>query len=554
MDLDDEIESKEEQTPWYRRDILKLLGGVTVGGSALGYYLQSGDRPPDGGNSSTSPDPDRVIDPRHSLTSQRTQDEYWTAPPGDLDPAEMRTGELGWSQKGRVGIKTDEGFAPLPVGSRAHPAPSIHARRLSNQCYASAYPGSDGGEQIQNAINDATSTMGQSTVIVDGPGTDSPGGPNQENVWALSSPLRIPSQTTLLLCDATLFLTADSNCPLLVNDDISGGNERIFIEGLGGVRFDGNNSAQQDKQFNDGIGLAFVNVDNFAIRNVSIGNTRRWMSLISGCSDGSMENLRYFLTSQSGGNHDGLKVHASENLYISNIRGNSGDDLLSLSTYENPGTIPGGAPHEGEVRFVEIENVKKTEGPFRIKFVTGYDSSPNQMQDIQLRGIRSSRAIVWETGFAPNPPEKGDVRGFIISHVNARFDSSSQSTLFRLAGVDDVILSDIKLYVTDRGGVKLLQTAGTMPMENIQIRGVIARAYDGGGWDALIRHGHDYASEIAVSDVMFDGGRLIRDEQRTKLAGSVSGINGSGLDSLVYTNGTGSSNIEFGNVFGVSQE
>lgn len=104
---------------------------------------------------------------------------------------------------------------------------------------AATYPGANGREKIQAAIDDRT---GEEAVTVLVPAA----GPDANGVWALDQALILPSNTTLLLDGSKLLLNTGANDNMIRNaNPFAGGTTNTKIAGRNGVHLDGHAGGQR---------------------------------------------------------------------------------------------------------------------------------------------------------------------------------------------------------------------------------------------------------------------------------------------------------------------
>ena len=136
---------------------------------------------------------------------------------------------------------------------------------------ASQFPGKTGGERIQAAID----SLGTSPKVIE----VGPEGPDRDGRWLLTKALILPSNTTLVLHGARLFMAANVSDNLLRNLHAESGDdsrdENIHILGLGGAELDGNavNQVRQTQVYKN-FGIAFHKVDKASIKGIALGPTQ----------------------------------------------------------------------------------------------------------------------------------------------------------------------------------------------------------------------------------------------------------------------------------------
>ena len=138
---------------------------------------------------------------------------------------------------------------------------------------ASQFPGKNGGERIQVALD----SMGTKPKVIH----VAPQGPDLDGRWVLTAAILIPSNTTLILHGARLFMADQVSDNMLRNLHAETGDERrdenIHILGLGGAELDGNAVNQvRQAQVCKNFGIAFHKVDKASIKGIAVGPTQAW--------------------------------------------------------------------------------------------------------------------------------------------------------------------------------------------------------------------------------------------------------------------------------------
>ena len=192
---------------------------------------------------------------------------------------------------------------------------------------ASQFPGKKGGERIQAAI-DALGTKPK--VIKVGPQ-----GPDLYGRWLLTKALILPSNTTLVLYGARLFMDDNVSDNLLRNLHAESGDdsrdENIHILGLGGAELDGNavNQVRQTQVYKN-FGIAFHKVNKASIKGIALGPTQAWGMGLENVYDLLIEGIRFQQDGQTQ-NQDGVHVCGpGSRICISNIVGTVADDAIAI--------------------------------------------------------------------------------------------------------------------------------------------------------------------------------------------------------------------------------
>ena len=135
---------------------------------------------------------------------------------------------------------------------------------------ASQFPGKNGGERIQAAID----SLGTRPKVID----VGPRGPDLDGRWFVTKAIIIPSNTTLIFHGSKLFMADKVSDNILRNFHADTGDSRrdenIHILGLGGAELDGNamNQVRQAQVYKN-FGIAFHKVDIASVKGLALGPT-----------------------------------------------------------------------------------------------------------------------------------------------------------------------------------------------------------------------------------------------------------------------------------------
>ena len=200
----------------------------------------------------------------------------------------------------------------------------MHNKVLLN---ASQFPGKNGGERIQAAID----SLGKYPKVIE----VGPQGPDLDGRWLLTRALILPSNTTLILYGARLFLADNISDNMLRNFHADTGDNRrdenIHILGVGGAELDGNavNQIRQAQVYRN-FGIAFHKVDNASIKGIALGPTQAWGMGLENVNDLLIESIRFRQDGKTE-NQDGVHVCGpGSRICISNILGTVADDAIAI--------------------------------------------------------------------------------------------------------------------------------------------------------------------------------------------------------------------------------
>jgi hypothetical protein len=138
---------------------------------------------------------------------------------------------------------------------------------------ASQFPGKNGGERIQAALD----SLGTKPKVID----VGPQGSDLDGRWLLTKAIVIPSNTTLVFHGSRLFMADKVSDNMIRNFHAETGDserdENIHILGLSGAELDGN-AVNQDRQahVHKNFGIAFHKVDKASIKGIVLGPTEGW--------------------------------------------------------------------------------------------------------------------------------------------------------------------------------------------------------------------------------------------------------------------------------------
>jgi glycosyl hydrolase family 28 len=192
---------------------------------------------------------------------------------------------------------------------------------------ASQFPGKNGGEQIQAAID----SLGSNPKVIN----IGPQGPDPDGRWLLTKAIILPSNTTLIFHGSRLLLADSVSDNMIRNFHAETGDssrdENIHLLGLGGAELDGNavNQVRQPHVYKN-FGIAFHKVDKASIKGIALGPTEGWGMGLENVNDLFIESIRF---QQDGKTHNQDGVHIcgpGSRVCISDILGTVADDAIAL--------------------------------------------------------------------------------------------------------------------------------------------------------------------------------------------------------------------------------
>ena len=192
---------------------------------------------------------------------------------------------------------------------------------------AGQFPGLNGGERIQAAID----SLGARPKVIE----VGPQGPDLDGRWLLTKALILPSNTTLVLHGARLFMADNVSDNLLRNFHADSGDdsrdENIHLLGLGGTELDGNavNQVRQAQVYKN-FGIAFHKVDKASIKGIALGPTQAWGMGLENVNDLLIESIRFQQDGKTE-NQDGVHVCGpGSRICVSDIVGTVADDAIAI--------------------------------------------------------------------------------------------------------------------------------------------------------------------------------------------------------------------------------
>ena len=168
--------------------------------------------------------------------------------------------------------------------------------------------------------------------------------------WIIDKSILLPSDVTVILDDCHLVLKKgvyenifrNKNMYTDISTKPEGKQRNIRIIGEGDAVLDGGegNDLTEATSMKDGRPsirfnnfILLHNVDGYVIENLSLVNLRWWAINQCCCTNGRLENLRFF-NGDLIRNQDGIDVRLGcSHIYINNITGRLGDDVIALSAF-----------------------------------------------------------------------------------------------------------------------------------------------------------------------------------------------------------------------------
>jgi len=305
--------------------------------------------------------------------------------------------------------------------------------------------------------------------------------------YIISSTLSIPSNTTLEIEPGTeIFLAADADTYMVCNANIADGiasyDSNIVI--IGG-RWNGNDINQTNGLYPNSQGHAFFidSVKHLTIRDLMIKDVKRFGIWVSNFENVTCENI-LFDTEK-----DGLDFYGGRDLYVNNIRGHTGDDMIALkiydysSFYQVPGDITdvtiknvqaydvdttdanaygcqslvamvGGADATGDgykYKNIYVSNLRGNVNTYPIRIFTGVVGAEfwidgqqyTNIEDMVIDKVNGETSTYPNVRFKPSFAENIIIRNIIIADSNAQAAAVEMGDTTTLSTYTDVRLENI---------------------------------------------------------------------------------------------------------------
>ena len=226
---------------------------------------------------------------------------------------------------------------------------------------ASQFPGRNGGERIQAAID----SLGIKPKVIE----VGPEGPDLDGRWSLRKAILVPSNTTLVFHGSRLFMADQVSDNMIRNlqaeTDDHRRDENIHILGLGGAELNGNAVNQvRHAQVYRNFGIALHKVDKASIKGIALGPTQAWGMGLENLNDLLIENIRFQQDGRTE-NQDGIHICGpGSRICISNIIGTVGDDAIAIDAgagaedYRGSARGAGGLLENVVVSNVSVKNLR----------------------------------------------------------------------------------------------------------------------------------------------------------------------------------------------------
>ena len=265
------------------------------------------------------------------------------------------------------------------------------------------FMGATDSESIQNAVNAAEKGPIRTVRI---PRVCARTGATE---WIIEKSILLPSDITIILDDCHLTLKKDvyenifrnKNMYTDLHNKMEGKQHGIRIIGVGDAILDGGegndlleSTSQKDGRpnirFNNFVLLH--NVDDYVLENFTCVNLRWWAIHQVCCTHGRLENLRFF-NGELIPNQDGIDVRMGcSDIYINNITGRLGDDVVALSAFAGS-TEREGYLVEGMQPDIHDITIKNVTAHTNYSLVALRNTDGSKMYRITIENIRDCGGI-----------------------------------------------------------------------------------------------------------------------------------------------------------------
>lgn len=147
----------------------------------------------------------------------------------------------------------------------------------------------------------------------------------------------------------------------------------------------GTDAGTDESQYGDwrGIGVLFANVDGFSIENIHIVDSHGWGISLEECANGTIEKICFnaCMSKMIDGlrnnieNQDGIDIrNGCHDIFISDISGRTGDDVIALTAIADQEYRPGGSLCSTHVMHNDWTKREKDIWNITIRNVTAYSN------------------------------------------------------------------------------------------------------------------------------------------------------------------------------------
>lgn len=269
---------------------------------------------------------------------------------------------------------------------------------------ASDFSGSNGGEMIQNAIDDLPSSGGVVLVGPEGPDdvSNSSGSVSDRRstqAWEFSSTVQHGSNVFVVLEGAYCFRTDDgAGVGLFHNSDQKSGNSNLGLLGAKGATIDGNSPNNSEEKAVDDNETAYIRCEDVAIGGLhhgglTIRNTLGWGAFLQNPTSGWIGNICGRMPARDSRNTI-MVSGGAQRTTIENVYGQHRDDMIAVQT--KVGNFGKGGTNTAEdvigvtIRNINGERVGSMSSNL-IRIFPSVDSSTSEQRS--MRGVSISQCL-----------------------------------------------------------------------------------------------------------------------------------------------------------------
>lgn len=451
-----------------RRDVLKAAGAGLLGGAIGGA-----------GSAGAASDTTRGTLDVGSQTANtyRISGNRFGGP--DSARPEL-TNELGSDDAGARFAADDTGAEYYWTGSAWDLLPSksesVQTGEINHTLVAEHFDGSDGGAQIQAALDKADSNTGVAEVIV------GPDGPDAGDIWEYSSALEIGDDTILTLVGCTIKEAAGADVNALRNKTAtgSGRNTNITVRGIGRPVIDGNAANATKTDTLDDLLLRWYKVDGLEVRGLKLKDNIGWLHRPEDVTDVVVKNIEIEQTADYS-NGDGFKVCGPfENVTLDTQFGVSSDDFCGFACDDpDPKWIDGSGGNGRDITFQNIQ--AEFQGRYNVTRLLseGYTVDDISISDVTADG---AAAVIRPFKSAGATVSASDFSGMTVTNVTA---TDATIGVYLNQPCEDITISDCVFDVNQTA----LQGNADSTHRNISISNVIAHGPGSGSGTRAIKTG-----------------------------------------------------------------
>ena len=266
-------------------------------------------------------------------------------------------------------------------------------------------------------------------------------------------------------------------------------------------------SRPEESHYGDwrGIGILFANADSFSVENLRIVESHGWGISLEACSNGIVRGIDFDATMykeidgmlMNMENQDGVDVrNGCHHIVISDITGQTGDDVIALTAIADPGFRPGGSlrtthvmpndwtRREKDIHDIVIRNVlARSYYCFTIRLLPAMTSIYNVVIDGVIESPRRSSheaqgTILLGDGGHYGENLKNSMRHISISNVVGGSETAGPDaggTILLEGYLADSVISNVVNRNPARPAIRVSREDG---MKNVSVTNVLSPSAD----------------------------------------------------------------------------